>query len=184
MSFVYFAYGSNMLPARLQARCSTARVIGTATAQGFGLDFSKPGKDGSGKATLFRSDLHETATPGVLYEIDRSELHLLDKAESAGYGYDRFDDFSVTNGSTGEIARATTYIACAPEPELVPFDWYLALVLAGSLYHSLHEDHHRRLRTIRHVVDTDHTREGRVEALRALLQHSYNDPLTLLGARS
>jgi len=148
-------------------------------AQGFGLDFSKPGKDGSGKATLFRSDLPEKATPGVLYEIDRSELHLLDKAESAGYGYDRIDDFSVTNRN-GETAQATTYIACAPVPELVPFDWYLALVLAGSLYHSLHKDHHKRLRAVRHVVDTDYGREARVEALRALLQHSHDDHLTLL----
>lgn len=34
MTFLYFAYGSNMLPARLQARCGSARVIGAATAAG------------------------------------------------------------------------------------------------------------------------------------------------------
>ncbi len=184
MSFVYFAYGSNMLPARLQARCSTARVISTATAQSFGMEFSKPGKDGSGKATLVRSDLPDAATPGVLFEIERSELHLLDTAESAGYGYDRLDDFPVTNNSTGETAPATTYIACAPVPELVPFDWYLALVLAGSHYHSLPQEHNDRLRSIRHVVDTDHSREGRIEALRALSQHRYDDHLSLLRGQS
>ena len=184
LSFVYFAYGSNMLPARLQARCSTARVIGTATAQSFGIEFSKPGKDGSGKATLFRSDLPEEATPGVLFEIERSELHLLDEAESAGYGYNRIDDFRVINGSTGETAQATTYIACAPVRELVPFDWYLALVLAGSHYHSLDKDHHNRMSSIRHVVDTDHSREGRIEALRALSQHRYDDYLSLLRVRN
>ena len=85
MGFLYFAYGSNMLPARLQARCSTARVIGTATAQNFELNFSKLGKDSSGKATLVESAIGGTVTPGVLFEIERIELHHLDQAEGAGY---------------------------------------------------------------------------------------------------
>lgn len=31
MTFLYFAYGSNMLSARLKARCPSAKVIGKAT---------------------------------------------------------------------------------------------------------------------------------------------------------
>jgi len=38
---IYFAYGSNMLTARLQERCSSARPLGTAIARGFVLSFSK-----------------------------------------------------------------------------------------------------------------------------------------------
>ncbi|WP_435140424.1 gamma-glutamylcyclotransferase family protein [Pseudopelagicola sp. nBUS_19] len=146
MGLKYFAYGSNMLPARLQARCSTARVIGTATARNFGLEFSKPSKDGSGKATLIESTFQELATPGVLFEIEKTELRQLDRAEGAGYGYDRDDGFRVTCASTGETVTATTYLASTADPKLKPFDWYLALVLAGSHHHNLHVDHLMRLR--------------------------------------
>ncbi len=181
MSFAYFAYGSNMLPARLQARCSTARVIGTANAQRFALEFSKPSKDGSGKATLVESAFGEVATPGVLFEIERTELHQLDRAEGAGYGYDREDGFRVTSASTGATLTATTYLASATDPGLEPFDWYLALVLAGSHHHALNDDHLRRLRAIDHVIDTDHNRKGRIEALKALSQHGYDDHHSLLS---
>ena len=180
MSFTYFAYGSNMLPARLKARCSTARVIGTAHAHSFGLEFSKPSKDGSGKATLIESEFQEVVTPGVLFEIERSELRNLDRAEGAGYGYDRDDSFHVTCTSTGATLTATTYLASTTEPKLEPFDWYLALVLAGSHHHALHEDHLRRLRAINHVVDSNHSRKGRIEALEALSQHGYDDHHYLL----
>ena len=180
MSFAYFAYGSNMLPARLQARCSTARVIGTATAWNFRLEFSKPGKDGSGKATLIESPPAELDIPGVLFEIERTELLHLDRAEGAGYGYDRNDGFRVTCASLGETITATTYLAIATDQELAPFDWYLALVLAGGRHHALHCDHLKRLRATTHTIDADHSRIGRVEALRALSQHGYNDHCSLL----
>lgn len=182
MSFVYFAYGSNMLPARLQARCGTARVIGTAMAHRFELEFSKPGKDGSGKATLIDSGVQSSATPGVLFEIDRADLNFLDKAEGAGSGYDRIDDFRITCASTGDIVTATTYLASKTNPDLEPFDWYLALVLAGSHHNALHEDHQTRLRGVGHVNDTHRSREGRIEALRALSKHGYNDHYGLLGS--
>ncbi|WP_245947713.1 gamma-glutamylcyclotransferase family protein [Jannaschia seohaensis] len=178
---MYFAYGSNMLPARLQARCSTARVIGTATAQRFELEFSKPGKDGSGKATLLDTRSQSSAIPGVLFEIDRTELKFLDRAEGAGYGYDRVDDFSITCATTGDIITATTYLASKTDPDLEPFDWYLALVLAGSHHNALHDDHQTRLRAVNHVVDTEESREGRIEALRALSEHGYSDHHSLLG---
>ena len=174
MSFLYFAYGSNMLPARLQARCSTARVIGTATAAGYEIEFTKPGKDGSGKATLVRSVVHNAATPGTLFEIEKSELHFLDHAESAGLGYERDNDFHVTLAATGETTAVTTYLAIMNDPDLEPFDWYLALILAGSSHHSLPHEHHQRLQARSYVVDLDHSRDGRTEALRALSHHGYD----------
>ncbi|MHA7827552.1 MAG: gamma-glutamylcyclotransferase family protein [Roseovarius sp.] len=182
MSFVYFAYGSNMLPARLQARCSSARVIGTGTALSFDLEFSKPGKDGSGKATLITSEVKSSTTPGVLFDIDMAELQSLDRAEGAGYGYDRVDNFRITCASTGDIINATTYLASKTDPDLVPFDWYLALVLAGSHQNALFDAHQTRLRAVSHVIDTDKRREGRAEALRALSKHGYSNHLSLLGS--
>jgi hypothetical protein len=51
-SFLFFAYGSNMLTERLRERCPDARPLGTAIARGYLLSFSKRSKDGSAKATL------------------------------------------------------------------------------------------------------------------------------------
>lgn len=82
MTFLYFAYGLNVLSARLQARCKSTQVIGTATAHGFDLELSKPSKDGTGKARL----------------ITAAELHALDRAEHPGY--EPMDDF------TAEIKNA------------------------------------------------------------------------------
>ena len=58
MTFLYFGYGSNMLTERLRARerCPSAKCIGIAEVTGYALEFSKPGEDGSGKATLGHVD--------------------------------------------------------------------------------------------------------------------------------
>ncbi|RNF34126.1 gamma-glutamylcyclotransferase family protein [Paracoccus methylarcula] len=92
MSIFYFAYGSNMLPARLAARCPSAKLIGRAHAPGYRVRFAKRGMDGSAKATLVTS---EGAASGVLFTLDPKDLAALDRAEGAGRGYDRLDDFSI-----------------------------------------------------------------------------------------
>ncbi|MEZ0018208.1 gamma-glutamylcyclotransferase family protein [Sinorhizobium fredii] len=177
MTFLYFAYGSNMLPARLKARCASARVIGPATAKGFRLDFSKRSTDGSGKATLI---VHEGAAPGVLFEIAKSDLAPLDRAEGAGKGYDRVDGFRVVNAVTREPITATTYLASAPEADLKPFDWYLALVIAGAHHHALGDQHLAELRLIEWLNDDDFRRKSRIEALQALTAHGFDDHYVLL----
>ena len=95
MTFCYFAYGSNMLTEWLQARsrCPSARPIGCAIADGWGIEFSKPSKDSSGKATLSKKNGCQTA--GVLFEIQEDERDRLDRVEGYPYGYDRCDVFSV-----------------------------------------------------------------------------------------
>ncbi len=178
MTFLYFAYGSNMLPARLKARCASARVIGAASAPGFDLEFSKPSKDGSGKATLVTAA--DIATPGVLFEIAKADLDPLDRAEGAGFGYDRADDFTAEITGTGERITATTYIASMTDRQLKPFDWYLALVIAGAQHHALGDEHMERLRLIEHLIDEDHSRKTRAEALTALLAHGFDDHNVLL----
>ena len=99
-----------------------------AFAPGRRLAFAKPGRDGSGKATLLPAPGARVC--GALYAIDPADLPALDHAEDLGTGYDRIDRFSVE--TTDGPARAMTYLACAPRPELLPYDWYLALVVAGA----------------------------------------------------
>ncbi len=179
MTFLYFAYGSNMLPARLRARCPSAHVIGAATAAGYDVEFSKRSVDGSGKATLVEAA--GTATPGVLFEIGKTDLIALDRAEGASGkvpGYERIEDFSVSVAD--EPITATTYIASRTERELKPFDWYLALVIAGVRHHALGDEHMQRLRLIEHLIDDVHGRKSRAEALEALLFHGFADHHVLL----
>ena len=177
MSFLYFAYGSNMLSSRLIARCPSARVICTVIATNHALEFSKKSNDGSGKATLVsqKTAIH---TPGVLFEIDADEREELDKFEGAGKGYDRIDEFSVT--TSDETVNATTYLASTTQSDLLPFDWYLAVVIGGALEHELGDDHHDMLRGVAHMVDEDMTRKTRTAALKALADHGHHDHTTLL----
>lgn len=93
MTFLYFAYGSNMLPARLLGRCPSAKVVRTGVARAWSLAFSKASKDGSGKATLVIAP--NSAVPGVIFEIDLAEREQLDRHEGAGSGYRREDTFAI-----------------------------------------------------------------------------------------
>lgn len=76
-----------------------------------------------------------------MFEINEAELNSLDKAEGAGFGYERHDSFSVLRTNDSQTATAVTYIANEPQPELRPFDWYLALEVAGALEHNLEQYH-------------------------------------------
>jgi hypothetical protein len=79
----YFAYGSNMSLARLQARTPSARRLGTAVLESHDLRFHKAGKDGSGKCDVVHTGGAECVY-GVLYEIDAER----DRLERAIHGTD------------------------------------------------------------------------------------------------
>tara|TARA_R110002049_G_C9129764_1_gene558942 strand:+ start:90 stop:1988 length:1899 start_codon:yes stop_codon:yes gene_type:complete len=165
-TFLYFAYGSNMLTERLRARCPSAKPVGVAFAANYALEFSKKSKDASGKATL-------VPQPGVqqfgaLFEIDSSERTELDKAEGVGSGYQRIDNFLVTHSSNGEQVPASTYLATEPEANLKPFDWYLALVVAGAKQQGLPSEQLSILRLASYVIDDETGRKGRCAAIEAL----------------
>src|SRR5262245_38406331 len=133
-SFLYFAYGSNMLTARLKARCNSATPICVAFAEGYRLTFAKPSRDGSGKGHMVRAR-RRVRQPGVLFEIDVDERGALDEAEGRGSGYERDDTFPVRRNDTKEIANCTVYLAEKPDLTQVPYDWYLALIVAGAREH-------------------------------------------------
>lgn len=156
-----FAYGSNMLAARLVARCASARVAGTAVVAGYDIAFDKIGQDGSGKATLVAG---KAGVPGVLYDLAPGDLALLDEIEGVGRGYDRV---AVAAGPAGD---AFAYIAPARfrDAGLRPFDWYMDLVLAGARAHGLPAAWIARLQSVRVMPDPDPARPRRTEALALL----------------
>lgn len=182
MSLLYFAYGSNMLAARLAHRCASATVVGAASVGGHRLSFDKLGVDGSGKATLHKVDDERARVPGVLFEISLPDRDHLDRAESAGVGYERVDSFCVTLGSSGEAVTATSYIASQTQAGLQPYDWYLALIVAGAWEHDLARHHVDRLAGSDFAIDRDEDRHARKLALRALRSSGHQDHHRLLGS--
>lgn len=166
----YFAYGSNMLIERLTAsnRCPSARLVDTACASGYTLAFTKKSTDLSGKATLIKAANLDQY--GVLFEIDERELPNLDRAEGNGYGYARDDAFPVLL-TDGRKINAITYIATNSETDLMPYDWYLALIVAGLKQHNL------PVEQIKALLSTESkTGDGNSKAIKGR-----NDAMTALG---
>lgn len=178
VTFLYFAYGSNMLPARLLRRCPSARLVGIAQACGFSLEFSKTSTDGSGKATLVES--RGIIAPGVLFDIDSTDRRALDLAEGLDNGYRRDDDFPVEIIATGARVSATSYIATETDRRLKPFDWYLAVVIAGASHQDINEEHVAMLRGTGYMIDCELNRPARIRALEAMVAHGFKDYRVML----
>ncbi|REJ87350.1 MAG: gamma-glutamylcyclotransferase [Planctomycetota bacterium] len=161
----YFAYGSNMLTARVTRRTPSAVPVGRARLEGFQLCFHKRGMDGSGKCSIAPAADRQACVWGVLFEIPRNEHALLDLAESLGAGYIRK---SVVVQRAGSTLPAWTYQAQAGfiDGDLSPFDWYHALVLAGAVEHGLPPGYVEQIEMIASVVDPS---PGRTEQMKALL---------------
>ncbi len=158
---LYFAYGSNMLTARLRARCPSVRGIGPGVAPGFDIAFDKIGQDGSGKATLVPAA--DRAVPGVLFDLGGDDLAELDRIEGLGRGYDR-----VSLTVAGQAAFAYVAPSRFRDPGLRPFDWYLDLVVAGARAAHLPPEWIARLASEPAIADPVPDRPRRVEALALL----------------
>ena len=132
--------------------------------------------DGSGKATLWPGP---GAVPGVLYWLSDADLVTLDEFEGVGRGYARREiDIKTLDGP----ARASAYIADQPVEGLLPFDWYMALIVAGARLQALPADHLAMLAAVPHQPDPDPDRPGRIAALQALAAHGFDGPDTVLRA--
>lgn len=166
-----------MLSSRLIARCPSAKAIDHAVAKGWDLEFSKKSIDGSGKATLI-TNAEAINTPGVLFEINARELNELDRFEGAGKGYDRLDGFEIETFK-GSV-KAVTYLASERHSNMIPFDWYLALIVAGVLEHKLTDAYADHLRKTARRADPKLTRKSRIAALEALSLHDHVDYVALL----
>lgn len=187
-TFIYFAYGSNMLTERLRERCPSAEPIGIAMVNGYEVCFQKESKkDGSGKATLVRSSSPLNKSRGVLFQINKSELGRLDRAEGAegkNRGYYRDNWFPVASIEGGNILTVT-YIAIAEKLKegLTPYDWYLALVVAGIKQHHLPKEYSECLQRINVTQDINLDRKERKDALKVLEQAGYKNVYTEISTR-
>ena len=127
----YFAYGSNMNPARMRARGLLVRSMCAARLPGYALCFDKQSAAhaGTGHANLTR-DLSAIAE-GVLYElVAEAEILKMDPFENAPINYGR----EVVEVQTHRgVVPAWTYFAndAVRVADARPEQAYLAHLLAG-----------------------------------------------------
>ena len=85
-TFLYFAYGSNMLTRRLTERTQFAEAEGIGYLNRHRLAFDKVSTDGSGKANV-TSGNETDRVYGVLFRIHLAEEAELDRHEGLNRGY-------------------------------------------------------------------------------------------------
>ncbi|CAM2009556.1 gamma-glutamylcyclotransferase family protein [Acanthopleuribacter pedis] len=128
----YFAYGSNLLDARLSARTPSARYLCNARLAAHRLAFHKAGSDDSAKCDAFFTGDAADVTHGVLYQISPQDKTVLDAIEGVGHGYELK---TVAVRTEAGMQEAFTYVT-QPEyinPKQKPFAWYHRFVLLGAL---------------------------------------------------
>lgn len=156
-AFRAFAYGSNMLSARLKNRCPSAQPLGVAQLSGHELRWHKCSTDGSGKCDAVSVD-SDHAVFGVVYEIAAHDKAALDRAEGLGHGYDQRDATVILMGDPSIVSM---YFATEIEPAFKPYTWYKALVVAGAKEHGLPTPYIASLEAIEVSEDPDRTRHDR-----------------------
>jgi len=127
----YFAYGSNLWPARIRERVPSARAEGAARLPGYRLAFDKRGADGSGKANLHEAP--DEAVWGALYSLEPEEWPLLD-------GFERdYQRVAVHVEWRGLQQDAMTYVSRVLTEAPVALHGYKRLIVDGARAHALPE---------------------------------------------
>ncbi|KWK20732.1 hypothetical protein WT77_23160 [Burkholderia stagnalis] len=160
-SILNFAYGSNMLTARICDRVPSARALGVAILLGHQLRWHKASKDGSGKCDVVATAA-EDSVYGVLYELALTEKASLDRAEGLGSGY---SERQVEVIFHGRKMLVSLYYATAINSTLKPYYWYKELVIAGARQHGLPPEYIHMLESEEAIEDTNLARHAENVAL-------------------
>ncbi|MFC3104028.1 gamma-glutamylcyclotransferase family protein [Salinisphaera aquimarina] len=165
----YFAYGSNMLTARLAQRVPSVRPAGAAWLAGHQLHFHLRGSDGSGKCNVLHTGDATDVVHGVLFQLDADRLEILHAAEGPAYAF-----LELEVGSASGPRRAAIYRGLPEhlDDSLVPFDWYCAFVVNGAREHGLPADYVAALERVGAQADSDRAR-ARLNA--DILRHQPNN---------
>ncbi len=161
-TFLYFAYGSNLLSARLRERTPSARVVGVGHLRQHELRWHMLSTDGSGKCDIVQAAGPAVHVQGVVYEIFTTEKPHLDAAETLGVGYaEKEVEIELASGRL----QASVYHALAIDPMATPYDWYKNIVVAGAREHGLAADYILQLERAPMQADPDPRRSVRHAAL-------------------
>ena len=161
----YFAYGSNLHPARLESRIGACHMAGVALLENAALCFHKTGLDCSGKCDIVFGETNAAGVWGVVYQISSEQKAILDQHESLGEGYQILETRVITRQN--QRLPVYTYQAMSDfiDPNLKPFDWYHELVLQGAYFHGFPPDYLVRLQEITMIPDHKPARAEKHERL-------------------
>lgn len=161
----YFAYGSNLLGARLRARVPSARFESTAALAGYRMVFNKRGADGSAKCNMMPA-LESDAVHGVIWRLEAAEKASLDAVEGPAY-YCWWHSLR----AAGRVYPAFSYVVRPgmTTDDRKPYDWYRAFVIAGAEEHDLPPEYRDALYAVSDCPDPD---ADRAERNRLILRQS------------
>lgn len=164
---LYYAYGSNLHPARLGARIPSSQLLGVAEISGYQLLFHKRGADLSAKCNAFYSGDPEHLLLGALFSMEAHEKPMLDEIEGAGYVV---SDVIVQH--KGEELRAFMYVAEQDyiDNTLVPYQWYRDFVYLGAEFLCFPDQYVRALIDVDAIDDPDAERHARNEQVLKLMR--------------
>lgn len=157
-TFLYFAYGSNLLAKRIHLNNPTAVMKNIGYIKNFRLDFEKYSKQWCGaSATIVETE--NSTVWGVIWELDNHNLTTLDSQEGVQDNIYHAMSVNVTTPS-GTILKCRVYQQCNnPKEYIKPMDLpmskrpsplYLNTILKGAEENNLPTDYIKFLRTIPH----------------------------------
>ncbi len=161
----YLAYGSNLHPLRLLQRVRSVKLLGIVRLPERTVIFHKRSVDHSAKCDLVEESALVSAY-GALYTFLASERAALDAAEGFGAGYsESYLEVSLQGRSYEPFfyTASSTHI----DPDLRPYHWYKALVLAGARYHHFPSVYINKLAAVESISDPDPLRAKKNQALLA-----------------
>ncbi len=152
----FFAYGTNVLLAKMMSLVTFAQAIGLAELSGYQLIFNKKShKDDSGLANLTATQKATDKVYGNLYEVSDSYLSTLELAEGIQHGY---HTQKVTVLCQGENISATIFLCDDPaflQNNLKPFDWYKAMIVRGLERLEAPADYTQKVKKMEDILDVD-----------------------------
>uniref|UniRef100_A0A8D3B501 Gamma-glutamylcyclotransferase n=1 Tax=Scophthalmus maximus TaxID=52904 RepID=A0A8D3B501_SCOMX len=148
-TFLYFAYGSNLLKERLQLKNPSATVHCVARLKDYKLVFGNHKGFASdrwrgGVATIEHSQGDEVW--GVVWRMNMSDQESLDSQENVMVG--AYSPVELLVKTKGQELSCRTYImnSCVYAP---PSPQYLQVIMMGAEQNSLPEDYREKLRAIK-----------------------------------
>ncbi|QIT54022.1 gamma-glutamylcyclotransferase [Aquisalimonas sp. 2447] len=154
----YFAYGSNMLPARLLERTPSAVPVGVARLSGHAMRFHHVSRgDGTAKCNIVPANAGHVW--GVVYDLPAAEQPALDRAEDLGSGYE-IEERRVLAGDDSLTVFCYVALPGTIDPAASPFRWYRDIVLAGARLHRFPDDYLRRIAGEPAIEDPDARRDA------------------------
>lgn len=142
-TFLYYAYGSNLLTERIRINNPSAKKIAVAKLDGWRLDFNLYGKSWHGAAATIIPD-DDSHIWGVVWELDKSDMPNLDKQE---YGYDSLTVSAY--GHDGTKYECRSYVVNLPlQGDRRPSTIYKNVIIKGAVEHELPEDYIAQLKKI------------------------------------